>query len=70
MGNNEPIGYTGINKIITSRLDQYEQLYTHSEVEDVLQELRKLDVLSKSTSLKDVSLLDPLIIKICKGEYV
>jgi DNA polymerase III delta subunit len=70
MGSNKPIGYTGINKIITSRLNQYGQLYTHSELEDVLQELRKLDVLSKSTSLKGVSLLDPFIIKICKGEYV
>ena len=70
MGLSYPIGYTGINKIITSRLSQYDQLYTHEELEDLLLALRKLDVISKSTSLKDVSLLHPIMIKICKGKYV
>jgi len=70
MGLNYPAGYTGINKIITSRLNQYDRMYTHEELEDLLQELRKLDVLSKSTSLKGVSLLHPVMVKICKGEHV
>ena len=70
MGLNYPAGYTGINKIITSRLSQYDRFYTHEELEDLLQELRKLDILSKSTSLKGVSLLHPFMVKICKGEYV
>ena len=70
MGLSYPIGYTGINKIITSRLSQYDQLYTHEELEDLLLALRKLDVISKSTSLKEVSLLHPIMIKICKGKYV
>ena len=69
MGRNYPIGYTGINKIITSRLNRYDSFYTHEELEDLMQELRKLDVLSKSTSLKDVSLLHPIMVKICRGEY-
>jgi len=70
MGRKYTVGYTGINKIITSRLNQYDQLYTNEELENLLQELRKMDVLSKSTSLNDVSLLHPVIVKICKGKYV
>ena len=70
MGQVNPVGFTGINKIITSRLSQYDQLYTHEELEDLLLALRKLDVISKSTSLKEVSLLHPIMIKICKGKYV
>ena len=70
MGRNYPIGYTGINKIITSRLNQYDRCYNQEEIEDLLQALRKLDILSKSTSLKDVSLLYPVLFKICKGAYV
>ncbi len=70
MGRKYPVGYTGINKIITSRLNQYDQLYTNKELENLFQELRKLDVLSKSTSLKEVSLLHPIMVKICKGKYV
>ena len=69
-GRSYPIGFTGINKMITSRLNRYDQLYTYEELEVLLQELRKLDVLSKSTSLKDISLLHPLMVKICKGVYV
>jgi hypothetical protein len=70
MGRKFPVGYTGINKIITSRLNHYDPFYSHEELENLMQELRKFDVLSKSTSLKDVSLLHPIIVKICKGEYV
>ena len=70
MGRKHPIGYTGINKIIVSRLNKYDQLYSHEELEDLLQELRKLDLLTKATSLKDVSLLHPVMVKICKGIYV
>ena len=70
MGRKHPVGYTGINKIISSRLKQYDQLYTHDELLDLLQELCKLDILSKSTSLKKNTLLYPLMVKICKGKYV
>ena len=32
---------------------------------ELLQELRKIDLLSKSTTLKDIALLHPIINKIC-----
>ena len=70
MGQQKPVGYTGINKIITSNITSYDQSYSHSELVRVLQELRKLDVLCKSTSLSDESLIQPLIIKICQSQYV
>ena len=70
MGRSDPIGYTGINKIISSRIKQYDKFYTHYELVDLLQELRKLDIISKSTSLKEDALLSPLMVKICKGKYV
>ncbi len=70
MGQDKPVGFTGINKIITSNISHYDRGYSHSELKNVLQELRKLDVLCKSTSLSDESLIHPLIVKICKSHYV
>ena len=67
MGRINPIGYTGINKIITSRLKDYDRNYSYLELKDLLQELRKIDLLSKSSSLKQDSLLEILLIKICQG---
>ena len=70
MGQVKPSGYTGINKIITSNLSRYDKTYSHSELVQVIQELRKLDVLSKSTSINEISLIQPLIVKICNNQYV
>ena len=70
MGQVKPSGYTGINKIITSNLSRYDKAYSHNELVQVIQELRKLDVLSKSTSINETSLIQPLIVKICKNQYV
>jgi len=70
MGQVKPSGYTGINKIITSNLSHYDKAYSHSELVQVIQELRKLDVLSKSTSINEISLIQPLIVKICNNQYV
>jgi DNA polymerase III delta subunit len=70
MGQGKPSGYTGINKIITSNLSRYDKTYSHSELVQVIQELRKLDVLSKSTSINEISLIQPLIVKICNNQYV
>ena len=71
MGRKFPIGYTGINKIITSRLSYYNKNYSYDELIELLQELRKIDLLSKSTPLKDVALLHPIISKICsEKKYV
>jgi DNA polymerase III delta subunit len=64
------MGYTGINKIITSNLSRYDKGYSQNELVQVIYELRKLDVLSKSTSIKEASLIQPLIVKICKNQYV
>ena len=69
MGLSKPIGFNGINKIINSNMSHYDRGYSHSELIQVLQELQKVDILSKSTSLSDDSLLQPLIVKICKNEY-
>ncbi len=70
MGQYKPMGFTGINKIITSNLSRYDKGYTHNELMQVIHELRKLDVLSKSTSINEASLIQPLIVKICKNQYV
>ena len=70
MGQVKPSGYTGINKIITSNLSRYDKAYSHSELVQVIQELRQLDVLSKSTSINEISLIQPLIVKICNNQYV
>ena len=70
MGRTKPIGYTGINKIITSNLNRYDGSYTHSELIHLLQDLRKIDVLSKSTPIGEKALLHPLIVNICRDQYV
>ncbi len=70
MGQVKPSGYTGINKIITSNLSRYDKTYSHRELVQVIQDLRKLDVLSKSTSINEISLIQPLIVKICNNQYV
>jgi len=70
MGQEQTIGYTGINKIITTNITNYDRSYSHNEIIQVLQELRKLDVLCKSTSLSNESLIQPLIVKICQSYYV
>lgn len=70
MGRSKPVGYTGINKIITSNLNRYDSSYTHNELIHLLQDLRKMDVLSKSTSLDEEALLQPFIVKICRDQYV
>ena len=51
-------------------LSRYHKGYSNTELVQVIQELRKLDVLSKSTPINDVSLIQPLIVKICKNQYV
>ena len=70
MGQKKPVGYTGINKIITSNITSYDRSYSYNELVQVLQELRKLDILCKSTSLSKKSLIQPLIVKICQSQYV
>ena len=70
MGQKGSVGYTGINKIITSNISSYNKTYSENELIQVIKELRKLDLLSKSTSINDESLIIPLIIKVCTNQYV
>ena len=69
MGRSQPIGYTGINKIITCNLNQYDRNFTVEEIHKVIRKLKKIDILSKSTSIRDKDFLQPLFVQICKGQY-
>jgi DNA polymerase-3 subunit delta len=67
MGRTRVIGYIGINKIISSRLKYYDNNYTYFELMKSLQDLREIDILSKSISLNERSLLEPFLVKTCRG---
>ena len=66
MSNYKPIGFTGINKIISSNISKYNKIYSKEELDTIINELSKLDILSKTTSLNDFALIEILIVKICK----
>ena len=66
MSNYTPKGYTGIGKMVTSNLSKYNKIYSKAEVDSIIGELSKLDVLSKSTSLNDLALFETLIVRICR----
>ena len=70
MGVRQTTGYTGLNKIISANLNKYSRIYDQHEVENALLVLRKSDMLTKSTSLSPLSLIEPVIINICEGIYV
>ena len=70
MGKVKLEGYTGINKIISSRLKVYDKNYTFIELTKVLQELREIDILSKTVSINQQILLEKFFVKTCKGIYV
>jgi len=61
--------YNGLNKIINSRLQKYRMNYTSTEISNIIIELRNLDIIVKSTSIKEDLLFIPFIIKVCKGKY-
>ena len=67
---NENNQYNGLNKIINSRMNKYRSLYKSSEILNIIIALRNLDILIKSTNIKDDILFTPVIFKICKGYYV
>jgi len=58
-----------INKIITSKLTKYNKNYQQDEVCNIILELRNMDVLIKSTSIKDEMFMTLFLIKICKGHF-
>tara|TARA_B100000945_G_scaffold321310_1_gene335168 strand:- start:1507 stop:2496 length:990 start_codon:yes stop_codon:yes gene_type:complete len=70
MGKENKNGFTGLNKIITLRLKKYKNNYSLSELTKLLSDLRNIDILSKSTSINQNELLYPMMLKICKNEYV
>ena len=70
MGRMKLEGYMGINKIISSRLKVYEKNYTFTELTKVLQELREIDILSKTVSINQQILIEKFFVKTCKGIYV
>ncbi|MBC8213151.1 MAG: DNA polymerase III subunit delta [Candidatus Marinimicrobia bacterium] len=69
MGNDKSSGWTGLNAIITRELGNFQRNYNPKEIMDALRNLRKADLLTKTTSLSEVKILQPIIIKICKGIY-
>lgn len=58
-----------INKIITARLDKYDKNFNQNEIFNIILELRNIDVLIKSTSIKDEMFMTLFLIKICKGYF-
>ena len=70
MGVRQSTGYTGLNKIISGNLNKYSRNFDQCEIENALLVLRKSDMLTKSTSLSPLSLIEPVIINISEGIYV
>ena len=62
--------YNGLNKIINSRMFTYRNLYENSEILNIILNIRNVDVLLKSTNIKEDLFFTPVIFKICKGYYV
>jgi DNA polymerase-3 subunit delta len=70
MGVKQSTGYTGLNKIISGNLNKYSRNFNQQEIEDTLLVLRKSDMLTKSTALSPLALIEPVIVNICEGIYV
>jgi len=70
MGLRQSTEYTGLNKIIFGNLNNFSRNFHQYEIESALLVLRKSDMLTKSTSLSPLSLIEPVIINICEGIYV
>ena len=70
MGVRQSTGYTGLNKIISGNLIKYSRNFNQQEIEDTLLVLKKSDMLTKSTSLSPLALIEPVIVNICEGIYV
>ena len=63
----ESFPYTGLNKIITKNLNYYNKKYSFSEIKSAIIVLRNYDIIYKSSSVKDLILLNIIIAKICQG---
>jgi len=58
-----------INKIISNNMTKYSGKYTENEVMNILVDLKKMDLLIKSSNLNHNNLVSIFIIKICQGYY-
>ena len=58
-----------VNKIITSKIPTYSKNFKRDEIFNIILELRNIDVLVKSTSIKDEMFMTLFLIKICKGHF-
>ena len=70
MGVSQSTGYARLNKIISGNLNKYSRNFNQQEIEDTLLLLRKSDMLTKSTALSPLALIEPVIVNICEAIYV
>ena len=61
---------SNFNKIIMNRLNTYNKKFTDKELENILIELRNIDLKIKSTSINHKLLFQLFFSNICKGVYV
>ena len=59
--------YTGLNKIITSNLSKYSKLFSKDEIEKILLNLAKTDMMIKTTSINEI-ILNEIMIFMISGE--
>ena len=65
--NSNKFRYTGLNKIIMNNLKLYNKKYTLQETENAIIVLRNYDIIFKSSSIKDSTILNIVVTKICSG---
>ena len=61
--------YNGLNKIINKKLPLYNRHFSREEVVEIILQLRNMDILLKSTSIKENLLFFPFLYKICGSYY-
>ena len=61
--------YNGLNKIINKKMSTYNQNYSRNEIMKIIVKLRDLDILLKSTGIKENLLFIPFMYKICGNYY-
>jgi len=67
---NNPTTTFYFNKIIQKKIPSYIIKYKQNEIENIILQLRNIDLFLKNTTLNQKNLFHPLFIGICKGIYV
>jgi DNA polymerase-3 subunit delta len=70
MGKTHKGGYVGLSTIVMKKMNVYCRVHSQEDINNTLLFLRKTDMLSKSTSLSDFALIEPVVVSICTGKYV